>query len=211
VSSLVGRESELGAVEDLLRSERSRVVAIVGEPGIGKTTLWQAAVEHARAQGARVLVARPTESEARLAFAGLADLLADLPDELFARLPDPQRVGLDVALLRTASARAPERRVVGAGFLTLLRSLAGESEVVCAIDDLHWLDASSAAGVEFALRRLAEGEGFEPSIRLTTDNGFRDSRGLRPERLVQADSAAGERRARRSSRRCVAAGRLAGA
>jgi DNA-binding NarL/FixJ family response regulator len=156
VSSLVGREAELGAVETFLRSERPCVVAIVGEPGIGKTTLWQAAIEHAHAQAARVLIARPTESEARLPFAGLADLLADVPDELFAQLPEPQRVGLDAALLRAVSARPPERRVVGAGFLTLLRALAGESEVVCAIDDLHWLDASSAAVVEFALRRLGE-------------------------------------------------------
>ncbi len=75
---------ELGA--GLLAPSGPRL-AISGEPGIGKTTLWQAAVERARADGARVLVARPTESEARLAFAGLADLLADAPDELFARLP----------------------------------------------------------------------------------------------------------------------------
>jgi DNA-binding NarL/FixJ family response regulator len=156
VSSLVGREAELGAVETFLRSEQPCALAIAGEPGIGKTTLWQEAVERARTQGARVLVARPTESEARLAFAGLADLLADVPDELFARLPEPQRVGLDAALLRAASARAPGRRVVGAGFLTLLRELAGEAEVVCAVDDLQWLDASSAAVVEFALRRLGE-------------------------------------------------------
>jgi DNA-binding NarL/FixJ family response regulator len=156
VSSLVGRESERGAVETFLRAGRPCALAIVGEPGIGKTTLWQAGVAHARAQGARVLIARPTESEARLAFAGLADLLADVPNELFARLPEPQRVGLDAALLRAASARPPERRVVGAGFLTLLRALAGESEVVCAIDDLQWLDAPSAAVVEFALRRLGE-------------------------------------------------------
>src|SRR4051812_21563570 len=156
VSSLVGRESELGAVETFLSSARPCALAIVGEPGIGKTTLWQKAVEEARAHGARLLIARPTESEARLAFTGLADLLADVPDELLARLPQPQRVGLDAALLRAASARPPERRVVGAGFLTLLRALVGESEVVCAIDDLQWLDASSAAAVEFALRRLAE-------------------------------------------------------
>src|SRR5438874_391634 len=39
----------------------------------------------------------------------------------------------------------------------MVSSLVGrESEVVCAIDDLHWLDASSAAVVEFALRRLGE-------------------------------------------------------
>src|SRR5207302_9821415 len=154
--SLVGRESELGVIENFLRSARPRALAIVGEPGIGKTTLWQAAVELSRAQGARVLIARPTESEARLAFAGLADLLADVPEELFAQLPEPQRVGLDAALLRAASARPPERRVVAAGFLTLLRLLAGESEVVCAIDDLQWLDPSSAAMLEFALRRLGE-------------------------------------------------------
>jgi DNA-binding CsgD family transcriptional regulator/tetratricopeptide (TPR) repeat protein len=156
VSSLVGRESELGAVETFLASERPCALAIVGEPGIGKTTLWQAAVEHARGNGARVLVARPTESEARLAFAGLADLLTNVPDQLFAQLPEPQRVGLDAALLRASSAKPPERRVVGAGFLTLLRVLAVDSEVVCAIDDLQWLDASSAAVVEFALRRLGD-------------------------------------------------------
>jgi DNA-binding NarL/FixJ family response regulator len=156
IVSRVGRESELEAVETFLRAKRPRALAIVGEPGIGKTTLWQEAVEHARARGARVLVARPTESESQLAFAGLADLLADLPDELFASLPEPQRVGLDAALLRAASPRPPQRRVAAAGFLTLLRALAGESEVVCAIDDLQWLDASSAAVVEFALRRLGE-------------------------------------------------------
>jgi len=156
VSSLVGREAELGAVEAFLHSQRARALAIVGEPGIGKTTLWQAGVDHARAEGARVLVARPTESEARLAFAGLADLLDEVPEELFEHLPEPQRVGLDAALLRATSARPPERRVVGAGFLTLLRVLAGESEVVCAIDDLQWLDASSAVVFGFALRRLGE-------------------------------------------------------
>jgi DNA-binding CsgD family transcriptional regulator len=156
VSSLVGRESQLGAVESFLRSERPRALVIGGEPGIGKTTVWHAAVEQARERGARVLMARPTESEARLAFAGLADLLADVPEELFSLLPEPQRVGLDAALLRAASARPPERRVVGAGFLTLLHTLAGASEVVCAIDDLQWLDTSSAAVVEFALRRLGE-------------------------------------------------------
>jgi predicted ATPase len=123
VSSLVGRDAELGAVETFLRSERPCAIAIVGEPGIGKNTMWQAAVELARARESRVLTARPTESEARLAFAGLTDLLADVSDQLFARRPESQRVGLDAALLRATSARPPERRVVGAGFLTLLRAL----------------------------------------------------------------------------------------
>ena len=152
----VGRESELRAVDAFLGSGGSRALAIVGEPGIGKTTLWRTAVDRASTRGARVLVARPAKSEERLAFAGLADLLARVPHELFAQLPEPQRVGMETALLHTGSVRPPERRVVGAGFLTLIRALAAESEVVCAIDDLQWLDASSSAVIEFGLRRLAD-------------------------------------------------------
>ena len=51
MSSLVGRESELETIATFLGSERPRALAIVGEPGIGKTRLWQAAVEHAQCAG----------------------------------------------------------------------------------------------------------------------------------------------------------------
>jgi DNA-binding CsgD family transcriptional regulator len=156
VSSVVGRESELTAVEAFLAAEGRRMLALLGEPGIGKTTLWQEAVALARSRGAVVLVARPARSEAGLSFAGLADLLSSVPAELVAALPAPQREGLDAALLRTAAARSPERRLVGTAFLTLLRTMAGEAMVVVAIDDVQWLDAPSAAVVEFALRRLAD-------------------------------------------------------
>ncbi len=46
-----------------------------GEPGIGKTVLWRAGVELARARGLRVLTAIPATAETRLSFAALADLL----------------------------------------------------------------------------------------------------------------------------------------
>ena len=49
--------------------------------------------------------------------------------------------------------------------------------------------------------REAEGEGFEPSIRLTTDNGFRALRDFRLNWLVQANMGGVGRRARRSARR----------
>ena len=39
------------------------------------------------------------------AASGLADLLAEVPDELFALPPEPQRVGLDAALLRALRSR----------------------------------------------------------------------------------------------------------
>ena len=154
MSSVVGRESELKAATQFLASSESRTLAFIGEPGIGKTTVWEAAVELARAEGATVLVARPAEPEAKLSFAGLADLLSTVPPELFSMLPPPQRMGVDAALLRATSTRTPEPRLVGTALLSLLRELAADATVVLAVDDLQWLDDPSAAAVEFALRRL---------------------------------------------------------
>jgi DNA-binding NarL/FixJ family response regulator len=150
---VVGREPELRAV-DAFFDGTARVLAIVGEPGIGKTTVWREAVDRARARGDAVLVARPAGSEVRLSFGAVADLTSAVPPHLFDSLPPPQRRGLDVALLREDSAGPPARRVVATALLTLLRELAADQPVVIAVDDLQWLDAPSATALEFALRRL---------------------------------------------------------
>src|SRR5262245_9497984 len=126
----------------------------MGEPGIGKTTVWREATDMAAALGATVLVARPAQAEQRLVFAGLADLLSGVPEACFDELPGPQRDALAVALLRVRSDRPPNRRLVGTALLSVLRALAGDGPVVVAVDDLHWLDGPSAAALEFALRRL---------------------------------------------------------
>ena len=155
VSRIVGREAELTAAEAFVSSgEGGGVLAVVGEPGIGKTTVWQEAVSLAAAGGATLLTARPAESESKLSFAGLADLLAAVPDDVAALLPPPQRAALDAALLRASAERPPDRRLLGSALLSVLRALADRGPVVVAVDDLHWLDAPSAAALEFALRRL---------------------------------------------------------
>jgi DNA-binding NarL/FixJ family response regulator len=156
VPSVVGREAELTRIDEFLAEPREEALALVGEPGIGKTTLWQEAVAAARARGATVLAARPAESEAQLAFGGLADLLADFPPALLSRLPAPQQAAVETALLQAESARQPGRRVVATGFLSVLRLVAEDAPAVVAIDDLQWLDAPSAAVVEFAARRLGD-------------------------------------------------------
>jgi DNA-binding CsgD family transcriptional regulator/tetratricopeptide (TPR) repeat protein len=154
VSSVVGREAELGALNAFLASDQGRVFAVLGEPGIGKTTVWEEAVSLGAAGGAHVLAARPAEPEARLSFVTLADLLSAVPDELFSRLPAPQRAALDAALLRSTTSRVPEPRLVGTAFLSILRASASGAPVLVAVDDLQWLDAPSASTLEFALRRL---------------------------------------------------------
>lgn len=152
---IVGCDAELAVVDAFLDGRGTRVLTITGEPGIGKTTLWREAVERARTRGALVLAARPAESEARLSFAGLADLVDGVWPSPLVAIPAPQREALDGVLLRSGTDRQPERRLAGTALLSLLRSLA-EHDVLIAIDDLHWLDPSSARALEFAFRRLQD-------------------------------------------------------
>ena len=74
--ALVGRDGELAVVGSFLDSLASgpRTFVLEGEPGIGKTTLWEECVRRAGDSGIRVLTTRPGPSEARLTFVGLADL-----------------------------------------------------------------------------------------------------------------------------------------
>jgi DNA-binding CsgD family transcriptional regulator len=155
----VGREAELAAIADFLEAEAAAcVVALEGEAGIGKTTLWEAAVSGAAAADFLVLRARPAESEARLAFSSLADLLAEATREILDDLPPPQRRALEVALLLDdgKGVRGADRRAVAAGLLSSLRRLAADGRVLLAIDDVQWLDQSSAAALDFAARRLRD-------------------------------------------------------
>jgi DNA-binding CsgD family transcriptional regulator len=156
---IVGREREIVEVERLLdRAVTAPArLALLGEPGIGKTTVWEAGVEAAEQHGFRVLRARPAEAESSLAYAGLTDLLAGVDEQLFDRLPDPQRQGLGVALLRAVPDGAPtDARAVFAGFGSVVAALAEEQPVVVAIDDLQWLDGPSARALEFVGRRLPD-------------------------------------------------------
>ncbi len=158
VPDLVGRETELDVVDGFLEDAEPGLcaLAIVGEPGIGKTTVWQEAVRRARLRGLTVIAARPAAAEAKLAFSGLTDLLAGIDPEMLARLPVPQRRALDVVLLRAEAGRAPGRRVVGTALLSTLTELAGEGELVVALDDAQWLDPPSSDAIAFALHRLGE-------------------------------------------------------
>ena len=110
----------------------------------------------ARQRGFRVLVCRPSAAEAQLSYASLADLLADIDDDLLKFLPDPQRRAIDFVLLRgPAEQAATDYRATGAALLSVLDRLADDMPVMLAIDDLQWMDSSTAQVVDFALRRLS--------------------------------------------------------
>jgi DNA-binding CsgD family transcriptional regulator len=155
--ALIARQDEMAAVEAFLGAGGPRGLLLEGEPGIGKTSVWAAGVEAARARGMMVLTARPTGTEVRLSFAGLTDLLDRLPVWSFASLPPPQQRALDAALLRADAPRdSTHSRAVGQALVGVLRAVAAESPTVVAIDDLQWLDPPSGRAVSFALRRLVD-------------------------------------------------------
>jgi DNA-binding CsgD family transcriptional regulator len=152
---LVGRDRERQELDAALagaRLNRSTVLVVAGEAGIGKTTLLEHASEQARGSGMRVLNARGIESEARVPFAGLLELLRPALPALD-RIPAPQAAALEGALaLRPATAQ--DRFAIGAATLSLLAAHAEDAPVAALIDDAHWLDGSSADALLFAMRRL---------------------------------------------------------
>jgi DNA-binding CsgD family transcriptional regulator len=154
-----GRESEIDSVHDFLEAVPGGPIALLieGAIGIGKTTLWREGVAEAGERGLQVLTSRPVEAEIALPFAVLGDLLGDVPDAALGRLPDPQREALEVALLRAGTKRGGlQRRAVALGVLGALRVLAEDTPLVLAIDDVQWLDPSSADALAFAARRLRD-------------------------------------------------------
>ena len=165
-----GRGRELGAVAAFLDGLPSGPSGLLleGEAGIGKTTVWMAGLADAAARSYLILPARPTESEAKLSFAALGDLLGGVIERVLVGLPAPQQNALQVALLLKDPEGTPlEHRAVCAAFLGVVRLLAAHSPVVIAVDDLQWLDRPSAVTLDYVLRRLEkEPVGLLASVRV---------------------------------------------
>src|SRR5215472_11690055 len=150
---LVGRRSECAVLDRLLRvvrSGRSSVLILRGEPGIGKTALLGYLL--GRASGFRIARATGVQPEMELAFAGLHQLCVPLLDRLD-RLPTPQRDALATAFGLRAGA-APNRFLVGLAALSLLSEAAEAQPLICVVDDAQWLDRASAQALGFVARRL---------------------------------------------------------
>jgi Cdc6-like AAA superfamily ATPase len=186
---VVGREREFDALARFVADipSGSQVLLLSGDAGIGKTTLWRSAIDQARERGYRVLVCRPTEAEAQLPFAALADLLSSVIDEALSELAEPLRVPLEVALLRRAAEGvAPQPLAVSMATLAVIQTTAKRGPVLMAIDDAPWLDPSSAGPIAYVLQRL---ESEPVGVLAAQRTSFSDRtlpevlRGLVPDRL----------------------------
>jgi DNA-binding CsgD family transcriptional regulator len=152
---IIGREAALARLRALVDQAplASQVLLVTGEAGMGKTALLADAAGRARSAGMRVLSVTGRESESRLAFAGLHQLLRPVLSGA-AGLPDRQTQALMGALGLAADPVAPDPLLTGVAVLTLLSDLSEQSPVLVIADDAHWLDRSSLEALAFVGSRL---------------------------------------------------------
>jgi DNA-binding CsgD family transcriptional regulator len=150
---LLGRARECALLDGLIRDIRrgeSRSLVLRGEAGIGKTALLEYLI--AAASDLMVVRAAGVESEMELAYAGLHQLCGPLLYRLES-LPGPQCQALEIVFGLSAGG-VPDRFTVALAVLSLLSEVSEERPVLCVVDDVQWLDQTSALALGFVARRL---------------------------------------------------------
>jgi class 3 adenylate cyclase/tetratricopeptide (TPR) repeat protein len=169
-ATLVGRDRELAAVGETLAAlneGRGGIVSVTGEPGVGKSRLSEAVEARADELGLRWFRTRCLSYGASLAYWPYAELVRSLAAIRSEDEPEESRRRLAEALEAAGVATAvpffarllglpgvseqvaglePEafRRGLHGAFASALRALANERALVLALEDVHWLDGSSA-------------------------------------------------------------------
>ena len=153
---LLGRSAELSSIDaalDRLRERRPCALAIVGEPGIGKTRLLSELAARADVRGCIVLRGGASEFERELPFWIFVDALDAyvhaLPHERLADLDERSRTELGWVLPAMGTpnpspgARGDARLRTHSAVRALLENLSREKPLVLLLDDVHWADSGS--------------------------------------------------------------------
>jgi hypothetical protein len=177
---MVGREfeqAELTAALDDARQGRGRTVMVLGEPGMGKSTLADWLAQHASAAGLRV-------ARGPCSAAGMPPLWPWRCALDSIAIPVPWR---DVATPWSPSDSDPE--FVAAATVDAIRSAARQQPLLLVMEDLHWADPTSLV----VLRLLVDAVPGLPVMVLLT---CRDDRAEAPEQIrgLLADLPTGVRR-----------------
>jgi DNA-binding CsgD family transcriptional regulator len=181
--SLIGRDAELAILESLINaaSVNGGALVLFGEPGSGKSALLDVAGERARAAGFRCIRVTGVEFEAAISYSALNQCFLPLRDEL-ALLSDAHRGALSVAL-GLDEGTPPDVLLVSNAALSLLQAAARVNPICLIVDDLQWIDRSSAGVIGFVARRLSGSRvAFLGSARTSAESFF-DYHGL-PYRVV---------------------------
>lgn len=147
---VVGRQGQLGqlgaALGHAIASSRARAVAVLGDEGMGKTSLIAAFSD--ALEPAVSLVAGRCREELQAPYAPWADVLRELGADSELHLVEGDDPGSE----------SPERRKARlyGGVIEQLRTQAALGPLVVTLDDLHWADVASVSLLIHALDELAE-------------------------------------------------------
>lgn len=149
----------------------SKRILLTGDPGIGKTSVLDAATGRFSAAGYLVLRANPTWTERNTPYSMLWDLLSDVDLEPGTWAAENSHTIQSTALGPQASASQVPSLATAVALEGILAGLAVTGQVILMVDDLHWSDAQSLATVERAFRRMAR-QGVS-LVATTRDEGSR--------------------------------------
>jgi DNA-binding CsgD family transcriptional regulator len=155
MDDVVGRREELGLIDTLVGRlpEAGGSLVILGEAGIGKTTLGNEALVRAVNRGAAVTSVTSTESEADVPYAALQEILHPYRHRLW-EMRDRPRAVLEKAF-GLHEGESPDMFAVAMATLELLVDIAAERGLFVLIDDAQWVDGSTARVLSFLARRVA--------------------------------------------------------
>ncbi|MFC7733345.1 ATP-binding protein [Actinomadura keratinilytica] len=203
---LVGRQGVLRALEEALDATAEgafRFVALVGEPGAGKTRLLSELSGAAAARKLPTRAGRAAEFEQEMPFGAVVDALDDHLEEHLPDLgPDATRLLSAVfPALATMSAVAAGPAAVAADgrqvaryqlyrtVRRLLEELAAASGLVLMLDDLHWADEATIELLDHLVRhppraRVTLAVAYRPAqasprLAALVEDAVQNGRGLR--------------------------------
>jgi predicted ATPase len=163
---LIGRETELARLDEGLRrhaGDAERLVIILGEAGIGKSSVVAAVAGELVAAGGRVLVGFSHEAEQILPFGPWVDALRRagiVSDEhVLERLRPVWRAELTRLLPEASAPGLPlpsdDYLRLFEGVAQLLEQLAAGVSLLVVLEDVHWADEMTIRLLAFLTRRLA--------------------------------------------------------